>query len=299
MNPRSLKFRPSRPEPVLPENVPPRLWSRAELRRGGATPRDLTTAVRSGLLLRPRRGAYLPSGTDPQVVEAVRCRGRIDCVTLLRRLSVFVVDDRRLHMQIDPHSTRVAEPDASTVRHWRSTGSADDATVTSVVEALVQAVRCQPPRVAIATLDSAWNVGLLDEESLSEVFEALPLPHRRLRNLLDPRAESGIETLVRLILRSLGCHVELQAAIPDVGFVDLLVDGWLIVECDSRAYHGSWDDHRTDRRRDAAAVAQGFTTVRLLAEDVLHRPEWVREALRRALSHRPVHNSGKRRTRRS
>ena len=277
--------------PPLPEDLPPRLLSRADLHGAGIRGRAITAAVRQGTLLRPRNGHYLPAPAVACVVEAVRCGGRLDCVSLLSQLGVFVQDSRDLHLQLDPDASRVPEPRAGTVRHWRPTRADTDATLTPLVEALVQAVLCQPPRAAVATLDSAWHLGLISESEVAEIFSILPRRYRRLRSLLDPRAESGIETLVRLMLRGLGCRIELQARIADVGFVDLLVDGWLIVECDSLRHHGDWHAHKNDRRRDAAAIAQGFTTLRVLAEDVLFRPEWTLEIFRGALRTR-VQNSG-------
>ncbi|WP_231902722.1 endonuclease domain-containing protein [Microbacterium sp. TNHR37B] len=213
----------------------------------------------------------------------------------MSHLTVFVLDDRRLHIQLDRDASRVPAPPTRMVRHWRPTTVAEDVTTTSVIEALAQAVRCQSPRAAIATLDSAWHLGLVDERGVADVFARLPSRYRPLRALLDPRAESGIETLVRLMLRQLGYDAELQVPLQDVGFVDLLVDGWLIVECDGAAHHRSWEEHKRDRRRDALAIAQGYTTIRLLAEDVLFRPEWVRDILRGALASRAQH-SGTRRT---
>ncbi len=155
----------------------------------------------------------------------------------------------------------------------------------NVVDALAQAVQCQSPRDAVATVDSALHLRLIDEIELAAVFERVPRRLRRLRPLVDGRAESGPETLMRLILRSLGCSLRLQAFIPTVGRVDLVVNGWLIVECDSRAHHDGWDAHRRDRRRDAAAAALGFTTVRILAEDILHRHDDVVDLMRRIVAH--------------
>ncbi|MFF8188078.1 endonuclease domain-containing protein [Microbacterium sp. NPDC016588] len=161
-----------------------------------------------------------------------------------------------------------------------------------VVEALAQATRCQPPRSAVATLDSAWHLGLVDEADIGEVFARVPRRFHVLRVLLDPRAEAGTETLVRLLLRHLGCRVEVQVRIDGVGRVDLLVNGWLIVECDSAQFHGTWHVHKNDRRRDMAALERGYATLRLLAEDVLYRPDRVRAALQRVLAHgAPVPNS--------
>ncbi|MEU1972305.1 DUF559 domain-containing protein [Microbacterium sp. NPDC019599] len=262
----------------------------------GATARDITVAVRDGRLLRPRRGRYLPAQTHADVQRAATQGGRLDCVSMLRLFGVFVLESSATHVQVDQHATRLPQPGAGIVRHWRVSAAARDALLTPVVEALVQAVRCQQPRAAIATLDSAWHIGVIDQHGIAQVFAALPRRFRRLRPLLDPRAESGTETLARLMLRSLGVRPELQVEIDRVGRVDLVVDGWLIIECDSEAHHADWKQLKADRRRDAMAAAQGYTTVRLLAEDILYHPDWVLGVLKDILNHdsrpRGVHNSG-------
>lgn len=159
---------------------------------------------------------------------------------------------------------------------------------------------CQEPRAALATLDSAWHLGLVDEAGIAEVFDRLPRRFSALRPLLDRRSESGTETIVRLILRGLGCRFDVQVWIDTVGRVDFLVDGWLIIECDSEAHHAAWAVHKRDRRRDLAAARLGYTTIRPLAEDILYHREQVQAALTDIIAsgHRPmpVHNSSKRRT---
>ena len=77
---------------------------------------------------------------------------------------------------------------------------------------------------------------------------------------------------------------DLQVEIDGVGRVDLVVDGWLVVECDSRAHHRTPEAQLRDRARDRAAAARGYVTLRLLAEDILFHPEAVLAALRGALS---------------
>ena len=66
----------------------------------------------------------------------------------------------------------------------------------------------------------------------------------------------------------------------DVSGVDVLVEGWLIIECDSKAHHEGWDKQRRDRRRDLAAARLGLTTLRPLAEDLLYDRAPVSEAVR-------------------
>ncbi|GAA5029607.1 hypothetical protein GCM10025738_08940 [Microbacterium fluvii] len=149
-----------------------------------------------------------------------------------------------------------------------------------MLDAVVQAVRCQPPRAGIATIDSALHHRVIGADDLDDLFDALPRRYRRLRGLVDGRAESGPETMVRLMLRSLGCRFELQVKITAVGRVDFVVDGWLIVECDSKAFHSSWEEQLKDRRRDLAAAERGYAVLRVVAEDILWHPEAVLRALR-------------------
>lgn len=152
------------------------------------------------------------------------------------------------------------------------------------------------PRDAVATLDSAWHLGLITEIDIAEVFALLPRRYRRLRQLHDRRSESGPETLMRLLLRGLGRDVEIQVDIAGVGRVDFVVDGWLIIECDSKAYHEGWDAQRRDRRRDIAAAVRGYTTIRPLAEDILFNYEEILEQVRAILNAGPTfrpHNSSR------
>ncbi|KAA9105573.1 endonuclease domain-containing protein [Microbacterium rhizomatis] len=147
------------------------------------------------------------------------------------------------------------------------------------IDALAHAVECQSPRAAIASIDSALNMGLLREDELDELFAAVAAPKRVLRAHIDGRAEAGTETFVRLIARSLGGRVHLQVVVPGVGRVDAVVDGWLVVECDSKAHHSGWDAQLADRRRDLALAALGMACIRPAAEDILFRPEVVVAAI--------------------
>lgn len=202
-------------------------------------------------------------------------------------MGVFVMAKTPLHVQIDVGASRLP-PRAEGVRyHWRRSCAPRDALYADRIEAITEAVRCQGPREAIATLDSAIHLGFIDGSELELVFQRLPRRYRALRRLIDSRCESGSESLMRLILRTLGCEVDVQVVIRGVGRVDFVVDGWLIVECDSEAFHSTWEQVRRDRRRDLAAAALGYTTVRVIAEDVFFHRDEVRAALQSALAHGP------------
>jgi len=123
-----------------------------------------------------------------------------------------------------------------------------------------------------------------------EVFASLPARYAPILTQLDSRAESGPESLMRHILQQLGVDFEVQTNIVGVGRVDLVVDGFLIIECDSKAFHEGWAKQREDRQRDLAAAAQGYFTLRVLAEDLLYHPERVEAAVRGLLAARTVWN---------
>jgi very-short-patch-repair endonuclease len=156
----------------------------------------------------------------------------------------------------------------------------------SIVDALAHAVLCQPPRAAIATIDSALHLGYVSATELGEVFRALPKRYRALQPLIDGRAESGPETLMRLLLRSLGCRVDVQVEFEGVGRVDLLVDGWLVIECDSREFHQGWEQRTRDHDRDLALAALGLVTLRVTAAQIMYRYEEVLQAVKGLLGSR-------------
>ncbi|HCJ49386.1 MAG TPA: hypothetical protein DHW40_08670 [Microbacterium sp.] len=259
-----------------------------DLRRAGLTRHGVAAAVRSGGLLRLRQGRYATADTHPELLAAGRLGGTLGCVSLLATLGIFVHTSSAPHLHFERGTTRLPRRDARVTAHWRTARTPRHALAADLVEALAQAIRCQPPRHALATLESAWHQGFVDEHSVDSVFELLPRRFRPLRDLLDPRSESGTETLVRLMLRSLGCDIDVQVRIAGVGRVDFVVDGWLIIECDSAQHHSGWDAQRRDRRRDLAAAALGYTTVRPIAEDILFTPERVLHSLREAISRGPL-----------
>ncbi len=259
----------------------------------GWSKRDIRNAVATGRLIRLRNGAFGLPELDQDCRDAGAMRARLTGVSALRRRGVFVLDVERVHVHVPASAARlkaIARPHRLHRRELLRDPD-PDSLVVEPLDAVYDAVIGQPPRAAIATIDSALHLGVLDPDDLDELFAALPRRFRRLRSLLDSRAGSGPETLVRLILRAIGCTFDCQVEIDNVGYVDFLVDGWLIVECDSEGYHSSWSAQRRDRRRDRAAAERGLATFRVIAEDVLWHPEAVRRALEGLIGSR--HSSSK------
>ncbi|MBN9154170.1 MAG: DUF559 domain-containing protein [Microbacterium sp.] len=267
----------------LPPTVPQTIITTRMLRGAGFDHRALAAEVALGRIIRVRRGKFLPGGSHPVVVRAAELGTRVDCISLLRLCGVFVWESPRLHVQAAHGASRLPARPRDVVCHWRS-APADDGVLADLIDALVQSIRCHSPRAAIATLDSAWHLGLVSARDIDEVFDRLPRRFQPLRGLLDPRGESGPESLVRLMLRILGCSFDLQVTISGVGRVDFVVEDWLIIECDSEAHHSSWAARKRDARRDLVAAGLGYASIRLMAEDILYRPDDVQNALREILT---------------
>jgi len=254
-----------------------RSWAAHELRSSGMSKRAIARAVADGALVAVRRGRYIASDVPVEVVRAAHVGGRLTCVSALRLLGVFTLTSERLHVHVSPHSARLRVPPGGASRHWsppiaeRPTGAG----ISSFPDILAHAIVCQSPAAAVATLDSALHWGLVAPSELDRVFAALPAKYRVIRKLIDGRAESGPESLMRILLRRLGVDVEIQVKIDGVGRVDLLIDGWLVVECDSDAHHSGPLAHRVDRRRDLSLASLGYTTLRVMAADIMWDPDRV------------------------
>lgn len=269
-----------------------------ELRAAGLSRRGLQQALANGTLVRARRDVYLSATASRNVFQSQRIGGRLDCLSLLQELGVFVLENRRLHVQVEAYDGRLRSPASREKRlaqsnhrhrvvvHWRTIDAPHDVHSVPIVHALAQAALCQLPRPAIASMDSALNLGLIGEDQLTEVFALLPARMHVLRPLVDGRAEAGSESLARLMLRTFGHRIELQKWVDGVGRLDLVIDGWLVVECDSRAYHEGWSMQEADRERDLALAARGYVTIRPTAKLIFHRPEVLIAAVRGLLAGR-------------
>lgn len=157
-----------------------------------------------------------------------------------------------------------------------------------MARALAQAGACRPPVEVLAAVDAALRAGLVQ---VGDIEAAVTTKRRRdlrwaLQNA-DPRAESVLESALRCVLLRGGIRgIELQARVPAVGRVDLLVDGWLVLEADGFAAHSARAEYRSDRRRLAAAVVAGYVTLRFSWEDVVWTPDVVLQVVRAALVRR-------------
>lgn len=236
------------------------LAQRRQLLDLGHTDHSIRSALAAGTAVAIRRPWLATPIAPPDAVRAVNRGGRLAASSALRSYGIWVGRNTGLWICTSPHASRLPGllpgehrlavdelfPDSSDVK-WR----------VSVPDALVQTLRRGDELDAVASLESARYRGLIDDVIIRDIRNAAP---RRLRHLIDKRtrgAMSGIETLFRLAAEAEGWNVEIQVFIRGVGHVDVLIDGWLVIELDGGT-HADLDQMRVDRRRDAELVLLGY-----------------------------------------
>ena len=149
------------------------------------------------------------------------------------------------------------------VLHWAEDPRA------SLSSALDHTARCLSLPHQAVLFDAALRRGLIDRFDLTLLAKGTRSRRAWLVENCDGSAESPLETLLRIEMRALGLPVRAQCQIEGVGRVDFLVGEKLIVEVDGRDYHSDPGAFTNDRRRDRAAVGQGYAVARFTYGDVV------------------------------
>lgn len=264
------------------------VWSWAELRRR-ASRRAIEARVREGDLRRVRRGVYAAATACARVVEAAEHGGSLGCETAARHIGIWVLDDDTLHVWVraDRHHHSGASHECTCIRHWDADAAPSTFAMPSVPRILLQIYRCRGVEAFFVALESARRQGIISRQGLRRLSDAMD---RRGRDLIDfsrADADSGLESLVRLRVRPFGWTVRTQAQIVGTGFVDLLIDDWLIVETDGKANHDAESHRHRDLVRDATAAAWGHVSLRFDYAMVIHDWDLVERALVAIMALRP------------
>ncbi|MFB9377834.1 endonuclease domain-containing protein [Kineococcus gynurae] len=238
---------------------------RRELRQ--VRPGALDRAVREGTVLHPARGVFVLPECEPAHRAAVLVDGELTCEAGAREhgLDLLLPGDG-VHVRC-ARGSELTWPRVTVHRRGRA---GDGSRVAPLLTVLLDLPGCLPLPEAVAALDGALRRGRVDHDDLRARVAHLPPgdPRRRTVDLADGRADSVLESVVRVELLARGRTVELQHAEQGVGHVDLLVDGWLVVELDGFAFHHDRSQFREDRRRLVELVRAGRTVLRFTYEDV-------------------------------
>jgi len=193
-----------------------------------------------------RSGWFALPDAHREVVRAVRVGGTATAATVAKMRGLWVADDSQLHVRVRYSTGRLSAPHdrrqpLDRVRHrvcvhYGRPGPFDRA-ADPLTRSLAEMFACGDVGGAIATVDSALETGTLHLAHLDLIRSWMPPSKRALLDLTEPDAQSGIETKVRLFLRSRRIPFRVQVAISGVGRVDLLVGERLVIELDGRAFH--------------------------------------------------------------
>ncbi|WP_152650535.1 endonuclease domain-containing protein [Demequina aurantiaca] len=250
----------------------------------GFQKRDIAGAVRENRMTRVARGVYGVPGVTPMMLDCVRLGAQVTCVSALARHGISLINlPDGAHLEVPSNFAARGRGSARTRLHYASDccRGATPGTVVSVARALIAASACLTPREHLVALDSALNKGLVNVNHIAPVSSRLVDSRgraiaefaRERREWLvahaDGRAESPLETLVRVDLVEAGFAVQPQRFVDGVGRVDLLVEGQLVVETDGRRHHDDPHAFQRDRERDRMLLRCGFRVMRFTYADLV------------------------------
>jgi very-short-patch-repair endonuclease len=264
----------------------------AELVRHGVTEGELTRAVRDEQVIRVRQGVYALPGTDAGVLHAATHGGTLGCCAAgeLLGLWILTVPDEH-HVWLGRTGTPRSDCEVCFL-HWDE-GNARVGALPPVRNVLLQISQCCDEETFFAALESALRQALLSHSDLTWLRRRLRRDRRWLFDFARADADSGLESLFRLRMHRLGVAMRTQVSIHTVGEVDFVIGDRLIIEVDGRANHEGETARSKDLKRDAAAAALGYTTLRFSYAMIVHHWDLVEAAVLASIADgthlRPLH----------
>lgn len=247
--------------------------------------RRLRRAHARGLVLRPRLGIYALVSTTVDARLAAAIGGRLAATSALDQYGLWVPDPRAIpavrHLHVEVSGAYRVAPTASMshppVLLWNRNVVGRPLGIQPLTETLRQCAELLPPAQAVAVLDSALRRTTLTRSGLSRVARSWQTRARSVVARTDDRAESGTESILRILLADAGVIAIPQPCIPtgDHHRADLLIGDRLLIECDSETYHADPASRRADLNRDMHLQAVGFRVFRVDYRDLVDDPAGV------------------------
>jgi len=249
------------------------LLHKHDLVAAGATDRQLTAAVRSGGVRRPRRGWYSTwPAHDPRYV-AVSVGGRLSGASALHQLGAWMWRRPRVTVSVPQGASRLRRRRGAIVV-WDGPDVAARGTPWSVdpLDALARMVDELTFEDAVAVATWAVREGVVAREGLRDALGARRADAAELADWVEERCESFLEVVALVRLRRRGHDVEVQGRVGARQRVDVVVDGVVGLELDGRATHES--SFEADRSKDLTMLGESLVPVRVSYS--LVRDEWGR-----------------------
>ncbi|TBN55426.1 hypothetical protein EYE40_14555 [Glaciihabitans arcticus] len=253
------------------------------LRRLGFTRRDIEAGLKERSMTRVFRPWVALRSAERDAIIAVSHHGRLTNASALGSYGVWRGLDRAVHVLV-PRTDRGAatappvslevfvapeHPTNGVVRHWGGAPPGNREWRVPPIHALASFALTQSAEMFVAAVDSALHEKVVKPSDMPELRALLPRRLRRLLDLVDERSEAGCESLARLRLAPLSRSIDIQVQIGPHR-VDLLVDGWLIIEIDSEKWHSG--TRVADSRRDTDLIRRGYRIKHFDYSEVIY--EW-------------------------
>lgn len=266
-----------------------------ELLRDGHTSHQLTRATRSGEVLRVRQGHYACPELDEAQLQAYRVGGRLTGLAGAKAHGMWTPsfapidiqvspDARALRTRTDPTKRLATRPDRRARVTWTDRRQPGTRSLAGPVDCLRVAIQNSSSRTSFAIVESALHKTVITRSEWRRLLGTLPPEQRSLLRRATRASESGGESLLLFDLLLNGLVVVQQITIAGVGRVDFLLGDRLIIEVDGYEFHSSRADFEEDRRRDAAASALGYRTLRFSHTQVERNDPIVIASIRAAVA---------------
>jgi very-short-patch-repair endonuclease len=271
------------------------IFTTAELRAQGQTIAMIRDSIAAGSRFRIIKGWYGTPTTPKDAVLALRMGGRLGCVSALRLHGAWVPPDLGTHVLFPTSASgrRSADHDrgASITRHWGArrdrTGSAFG--VAPIELAIADALVCLPPHLLIAVLDSLLHERLISRNRLEAIVRRGPGRVQHLIAHLEPRSESGIESIVRYLLAIAGIRSQVQVTMLSGDRVDIEVDDWLVIEADGRETHATVQAFTKDRVRVVRLMREGRIVLQFAYATIMYDADFVVASIQDVIArHAPI-----------
>jgi very-short-patch-repair endonuclease len=292
------------------------VFTTAEARARGVSPRQGRTLIRRGDVIRIRRGCYITRedfesvAADPSGVARIEAMAAVlateryaaasfETAAAIHAVGLLGPPPSVVHLTRERTvSSGVAGRDSGILLHCASLPASHvwmvgELPVTSVGRALIDIARHRDPQESLVAMDSALHSGKVTESALWSVLsDCQTWPGAKkaewILRIADANAESPFESLSRLLFHDR--HVvqpETQAVISDdrgyVGRVDFLWrDARVIGEADGMVKYTEPGVLRAEKVRQERLEQTGHRVVRWLWRELRDAPEVILMRLRTA-----------------
>lgn len=229
----------------------------------------------------PRKGIWALPSPDPEYLSALMNNGHLTCASAAVRYGLWLkTKPNKIHLATRHNRGR------GFIRHsGLRMGSEPLLPLASVEDTVIHALTCLAEVDAISVAQSAMTRFGVAREILEGELTAKYFGGARKRlAMADGLSESVPEISARLLFESEGLSFRRQVVIDGVGRVDILIDGWLIVEINGYQFHSSRSAWRNDMARLNAAQVRGYHVLSYAPEHIWNSPEDVMAQIRGLLA---------------